>query len=385
MGTAALVRPAGRRSPEPAYSYRRPSWFGAGRRGAPGGARGGRVLRPLLVRDLRRRRTGRAGGAAAPLHGRRRHSHRGSGHLHPRSQRAWWHRARRDRPAPARTRSSPSSCPSYSQRKAWWWLRRAASGRSCTVTDTTSGTAVLHVAGPASQDLLAAPDPRGRLRRGAAPLHLPRPGGRGRRRARRPGLVHRQPRLRDLRRAATTQSGVFEAVLVAGADLGLRLAGLHALDSLRSEVGYRHLGHDIGPDDTPSSAGLGRFVAERKDFVGKEALLTHGEPGVARSSWRSTSPSRPSGTASPSGSTAARSVTSRAAPYGHTLGAAVGLATLDPAVVAALGVGEPTSGDPRRAGHLGPRTGLPRAVPLGHRLRVGQRTSCTARRRPRAR
>ncbi len=46
--------------------------------------------------------------------------------------------------------------PSYSQRKAWWWLRRACRPRACTVTDTTSGTAVLHVAGPASQELLPA-------------------------------------------------------------------------------------------------------------------------------------------------------------------------------------------------------------------------------------
>ena len=135
--------------------------------------------------------------------------------------------------------------------------------------------------------------------------------------------------------------GVFEAVMAAGADLGLRLAGMQALDSLRSEVGYRHLGHDIGPDDTPTSAGLDRFVAPDKDFVGKEALLTRGtrrrqvfvtlddpEPTL----WHGESVSlddRPVGFVT-SGS------------YGHTLGAAVGLATLDPGVVADLVVGEPT-------------------------------------------
>ncbi len=49
---------------------------------------------------------------------------------------------------------------------------------------------------------------------------------------------------------------VYDALLAAGEDLGLRRAGYHALDSLRSEKGYRHLGHDIGPHDDPYESGL---------------------------------------------------------------------------------------------------------------------------------
>jgi 4-methylaminobutanoate oxidase (formaldehyde-forming) len=65
---------------------------------------------------------------------------------------------------------------------------------------------------------------------------------------------------------------VHKALVAAGAAHGLKLAGYHALDSLRIEKGYRHWGHDIGMEDTPIEAGLGFAVAWHKDFVGRAAL-----------------------------------------------------------------------------------------------------------------
>ncbi|RWE15305.1 MAG: aminomethyl transferase family protein, partial [Mesorhizobium sp.] len=38
---------------------------------------------------------------------------------------------------------------------------------------------------------------------------------------------------------------VFEAITEAGADVGLKLCGLHTLDSCRIEKAFRHFGHDI--------------------------------------------------------------------------------------------------------------------------------------------
>jgi 4-methylaminobutanoate oxidase (formaldehyde-forming) len=64
---------------------------------------------------------------------------------------------------------------------------------------------------------------------------------------------------------------VYDAILEAGADLGLRHAGYHALDSLRMEKGFVHVGHDVGPTDDPFSAGLGHVVKLDKEFVGFEA------------------------------------------------------------------------------------------------------------------
>jgi 4-methylaminobutanoate oxidase (formaldehyde-forming) len=77
-------------------------------------------------------------------------------------------------------------------------------------------------------------------------------------------------------------TGVFDAIVGAGSDFGLRHAGYHALNSLRMEKGYRHWGHDISPDETPLEAGLGFAVAWDKPhgFTGREALLVQKQTGV---------------------------------------------------------------------------------------------------------
>ncbi|MEI7514353.1 MAG: FAD-dependent oxidoreductase [Betaproteobacteria bacterium] len=79
-------------------------------------------------------------------------------------------------------------------------------------------------------------------------------------------------------------SGVFDALMREGEPLGLRLAGYHALNSLRMEKGYRHWGHDISDEDTPLQAGLGFAVSWKKPngFLGREALLKQKEEGITR-------------------------------------------------------------------------------------------------------
>ncbi len=74
---------------------------------------------------------------------------------------------------------------------------------------------------------------------------------------------------------------VYEAVLEAGQDLGLRHAGFQALNSLRIEKAYREYGHDMDNLDTPLEAGLGWAVKFEKPggFIGRDALLRHKENG----------------------------------------------------------------------------------------------------------
>ncbi|WP_236939928.1 GcvT family protein [Falsihalocynthiibacter arcticus] len=69
--------------------------------------------------------------------------------------------------------------------------------------------------------------------------------------------------------------GVYEDLMRAGAEFGLRDAGYYALDGLRIEKGYRAWGHELTPDITPLQAGLGFAVdfAKPDDFIGKAALL----------------------------------------------------------------------------------------------------------------
>lgn len=77
---------------------------------------------------------------------------------------------------------------------------------------------------------------------------------------------------------------VFDALMKKGEPLGLRLAGYHALNSLRMEKGYRHWGHDISDEDTPLQSGLGFAVAWNKPsgFLGKDALLAQKAAGTTR-------------------------------------------------------------------------------------------------------
>jgi len=76
---------------------------------------------------------------------------------------------------------------------------------------------------------------------------------------------------------------VFEAIEQAGADVGLKLCGLHTLDSCRIEKAFRHFGHDITDEDHVLEAGLGFAVKTSKgDFFGRDAVLRKREAGLSR-------------------------------------------------------------------------------------------------------
>ena len=59
----------------------------------------------------------------------------------------------------------------------------------------------------------------------------------------------------------------------AGSEFDIHNVGLHAVNSLRLEKGYRHWGHDIGSEDNLLQAGLS-FAAkpDAGDFIGREAF-----------------------------------------------------------------------------------------------------------------
>ena len=76
---------------------------------------------------------------------------------------------------------------------------------------------------------------------------------------------------------------VFEAIEEAGADIGLKLCGLHTLDSCRIEKAFRHFGHDITDEDHVLEAGLGFAVKTAKgEFIGRDAVLARKEAGLSR-------------------------------------------------------------------------------------------------------
>lgn len=75
---------------------------------------------------------------------------------------------------------------------------------------------------------------------------------------------------------------VWNKVLEAGADYGIKPVGLAARDTLRLEMGYCLYGNDIDDTTSPLEAGLGWITKFTKDFINSEALLKQKEEGVRR-------------------------------------------------------------------------------------------------------
>jgi sarcosine oxidase subunit alpha len=77
----------------------------------------------------------------------------------------------------------------------------------------------------------------------------------------------------ELHHARSRSVELWDALIEAGADLGIRPHGLDALDVLRLEKGHVYLGQDTLPDDHPGKLGLSWAVDMRKpEFLGRPAL-----------------------------------------------------------------------------------------------------------------
>jgi aminomethyltransferase len=77
---------------------------------------------------------------------------------------------------------------------------------------------------------------------------------------------------------------IYEAVLEAGKQFGIKPIGLAARDTLRLEMGFCLYGNDIDDTTSPIEAGLGwitKFV-DHKNFIDKDFLLQQKQNGVER-------------------------------------------------------------------------------------------------------
>jgi dimethylglycine dehydrogenase len=82
---------------------------------------------------------------------------------------------------------------------------------------------------------------------------------------------------------ADYQLALYELLMQAGADLGIRLYGARALTSMRLEKGFGNWARDFRPIYSPGEAGLGRFIAfDKPSFIGREAALTERAQGPQR-------------------------------------------------------------------------------------------------------
>jgi aminomethyltransferase len=76
---------------------------------------------------------------------------------------------------------------------------------------------------------------------------------------------------------------VWNAILQAGATVGLQPCGLGARDTLRLEAGLCLYGNDIDENTSPLEAGLGFVVKlQKEEFIGKDTLLKQKSEGAER-------------------------------------------------------------------------------------------------------
>ena len=159
------------------------------------------------------------------------------------------------------------------------WLRRHLGSDMAIITDVTAGEGVLAVMGPNARALLQAVSPND-FSNEANPFGTAQEIELGMGLAR----VHRVSYVGELGWEVYIGSDMaqhaFETLFTAGQSLGLKLCGMHAMDSCRIEKAFRHFGHDITSEDNVVDAGLSFAVDLKKDdFIGKSAVLARKETG----------------------------------------------------------------------------------------------------------
>ena len=164
-----------------------------------------------------------------------------------------------------------------------WLLRNIPDDAHCIATDVTSGSAVLSVMGPNSRALLSKLSDAD-LSNEAFPFGTAREIDLGMARVRAARITYVGELGWELYVPSEFAPGVFDAILAEGDAFGLRLAGMHVLDSCRIEKAFRHWGHDITDEDTPLEAGLGFACSFDKNaaFIGRDALLRQKEAGLKK-------------------------------------------------------------------------------------------------------
>ncbi|MCT8331517.1 GcvT family protein [Albidovulum sediminis] len=162
------------------------------------------------------------------------------------------------------------------------WMRRHIGEFNVVLTDVTSAEGVLAVMGPNARKLMQAVSPNDFSNEvnpfgTAQDIEI----GMGLARAHRVSYVGELGW--EIYVSSDMAAHVFETLREAGAEMGLKLCGMHMMDCCRIEKAFRHFGHDITCEDHVLEAGLGFAVRTTKPaFIGRDAVLRKKEAGLDR-------------------------------------------------------------------------------------------------------
>lgn len=161
--------------------------------------------------------------------------------------------------------------------------RRMPPGLNANVVDVTSAYAVLGVMGPKSRELLSRVS-RADLSDDAFPFSTSREIDLGFATVRATRITYVGELGWELYVPTEFAVGVYQDLMAAGADLGVRNAGYYLLESLRLEKAYRAFGRELTPDYNAVEAGL-TFACKLRtdiDFLGRTALEAARAAGTSR-------------------------------------------------------------------------------------------------------
>jgi dimethylglycine dehydrogenase len=165
------------------------------------------------------------------------------------------------------------------------YLRKAAADKMAEfgwidIHDVTTQWGVFAVAGPKSRDLLAKlikdADPATALSNKRFPWLSMRNIELGMCPVRALRVAYTGELGWELHHPIEMQNYLFDQLMAAGEDIGLKLVGARAQNWLRQEKSYRAFGNELGRDATPLEADLPRFVDLTKDFLGRDPMLATG-------------------------------------------------------------------------------------------------------------
>ena len=160
------------------------------------------------------------------------------------------------------------------------WLRRNQGGFNVVITDVTTGEGVLAIMGPRSRELLQMVSPND-FSNDSNPFGTAQEIEIGMGLARAHRVTYVGELGWEIYVSADMAGHVFETLAEPGLEMGMRLCGMHMMDTCRMEKGFRHFGHDITSEDHVMEAGLGFAVKKDKaDYIGREAIIAKQENGL---------------------------------------------------------------------------------------------------------
>ncbi|WP_425624402.1 GcvT family protein [Agrobacterium radiobacter] len=84
----------------------------------------------------------------------------------------------------------------------------------------------------------------------------------------------------ELHHPIEMQNYIFDRLMEAGAELGIKPFGIRAMVSMSLEKSYRNMGRELSVEYNAYESGLDRFVRPEKNFIGRDALVAYKEAGL---------------------------------------------------------------------------------------------------------